>query len=221
MSRTIPPTPVAAPWYGSTKLGWLCDSILNVTAKRSLTAITPAFSPMPASSRSERGAFSPNCRKWTLLDLYEQCSLHMIEYMYSSESVGRRPRIERTFAYSSSARPSSRYGCGRSGVVAARSTVSLPTKRSADSARPDSAPPGSAPPDSAPANSAPADSAPTDSAPTDSALTDAALAGSPAVTSPTSPDPPPSDSGIAEAPLACASAADRSRRDRRRLALRD
>ena len=32
MSRTMPPTPVAAPWYGSTKLGWLCDSTLNVTA---------------------------------------------------------------------------------------------------------------------------------------------------------------------------------------------
>ena len=93
MSRTMPPTPVAAPWYGSTKLGWLCDSTLNVTASLSLTWITPAFSPMPASSRSLCGAFSPNWRRCILLDLYEQCSLHMIEYMYSSESVGRRPRI--------------------------------------------------------------------------------------------------------------------------------
>ena len=25
MSRRMPPTPVAAPWYGSTALGWLCD----------------------------------------------------------------------------------------------------------------------------------------------------------------------------------------------------
>ena len=32
MSRTIPPTPVAAPWYGSTYDGWLWLSILNVTA---------------------------------------------------------------------------------------------------------------------------------------------------------------------------------------------
>ena len=39
------------------------------------------------------GAFSPNWRRCTLLDLYEQCSLHMIEYMASSDSVGRRPRI--------------------------------------------------------------------------------------------------------------------------------
>ena len=28
-SRRIPPTPVAAPWKGSTALGWLCDSTLN------------------------------------------------------------------------------------------------------------------------------------------------------------------------------------------------
>ena len=33
MSRTMPPTPVAAPWNGSTALGWLCDSILNAMAK--------------------------------------------------------------------------------------------------------------------------------------------------------------------------------------------
>ena len=29
MSRRMPPTPVAAPWKGSTALGWLCDSTLN------------------------------------------------------------------------------------------------------------------------------------------------------------------------------------------------
>ena len=32
MSRRIPPTPVAAPWNGSTADGWLCDSALNATA---------------------------------------------------------------------------------------------------------------------------------------------------------------------------------------------
>lgn len=32
MSRTMPPTPVAAPWKGSTYEGWLWDSILKVTA---------------------------------------------------------------------------------------------------------------------------------------------------------------------------------------------
>ena len=32
MSRRMPPTPVAAPWNGSMKLGWLCDSILKAIA---------------------------------------------------------------------------------------------------------------------------------------------------------------------------------------------
>src|SRR5213079_1955616 len=30
-ARRMPPTPVAAPWNGSTALGWLCDSTLNAT----------------------------------------------------------------------------------------------------------------------------------------------------------------------------------------------
>src|SRR5918997_454695 len=38
MSRRIPPTPVAAPWNGSTALGWLCDSTLNATARPSPTS---------------------------------------------------------------------------------------------------------------------------------------------------------------------------------------
>ena len=41
--------------------------------------------------RALGGAFSPNWRRCTLHDLYEQCSLHMIEYIASSDSVGRRP----------------------------------------------------------------------------------------------------------------------------------
>ena len=69
MSRTMPPTPVAAPWYGSTKLGWLCDSTLKVTAISSEICTTPAFSPMPASMRVFSGVFSPNWRRCTLLDL--------------------------------------------------------------------------------------------------------------------------------------------------------
>ena len=32
MSRRMPPTPVAAPWKGSMKLGWLWDSILKAMA---------------------------------------------------------------------------------------------------------------------------------------------------------------------------------------------
>ena len=34
MSRMMPPTPVAAPWYGSMNDGWLCDSILKTAASR-------------------------------------------------------------------------------------------------------------------------------------------------------------------------------------------
>ena len=49
MSRTMPPTPVAAPWYGSMYEGLLCDSTLNVTAQPSPISTTPAFSPIPAS----------------------------------------------------------------------------------------------------------------------------------------------------------------------------
>ncbi len=50
MSRMIPPTPVAAPWNGSTALGWLCDSILNEIAQPSPMSTMPAFS-SPARTR--------------------------------------------------------------------------------------------------------------------------------------------------------------------------
>ncbi len=42
MSRTMPPTPVAAPWYGSIALGCECDSILKTTATPSPTSTAPA-----------------------------------------------------------------------------------------------------------------------------------------------------------------------------------
>src|SRR6478736_4567947 len=119
MSRTIPPTPVAAPWYGSTYDGWLWDSTLKVTAQPWPMSTTPAFSPMPTSSASVFGAFSPNCLRWTFEDLYEQCSLHMTEYMASSELVGRRPRIESTRSYSSCFMPSASYGCSIPGLESA------------------------------------------------------------------------------------------------------
>ena len=44
MSRTMPPTPVAAPWRGSTAEGWLWDSTLNTTANPSPMSTAPAFS---------------------------------------------------------------------------------------------------------------------------------------------------------------------------------
>src|SRR6478736_5399354 len=126
MSRTMPPTPVAAPWYGSTYDGWLCDSTLNVTAQPSPMSTTPAFSPMPTSRCSVISGVtrSPNLRRCTLLDLYEQCSDHMTEYMASSAAVGRRSRMSRIRWYSSGLRPSSANGCSWSGVAAAASTVS-------------------------------------------------------------------------------------------------
>ena len=46
-SRRMPPTPVAAPWYGSMNDGWLCDSILNAARQPSPMSTTPAFSPGP------------------------------------------------------------------------------------------------------------------------------------------------------------------------------
>jgi len=50
MSRMMPPTPVAAPWYGSMNDGWLCDSILNAIASPSPMSMMPAFS-SPAPTR--------------------------------------------------------------------------------------------------------------------------------------------------------------------------
>ncbi len=73
-SRRMPPTPVAAPWCGSMKLGWLCDSILNTAAKPSPMSTTPAFSPGPWITRVP---FVGRRRRWTRDDLYEQCSLHI------------------------------------------------------------------------------------------------------------------------------------------------
>ena len=77
-------------------------------------SITPAFSPMPASSLPTGVSWvsSPNVRRCTLDDLYEQCSDHITEYMASSAPVGRRPRISRMRRYSSSFSPSSAQGCG-------------------------------------------------------------------------------------------------------------
>jgi hypothetical protein len=51
MSRMMPPTPVAAPWYGSMNDGWLCDSILNTAHRPSPMSTAPAFSPGPCTTR--------------------------------------------------------------------------------------------------------------------------------------------------------------------------
>ena len=86
MSRRMPPTPVAAPWYGSTALGWLWDSILNTTAR-----------PSPMRDRAgvlARAGEDVGAVRWAACAssgrelLYEQCSLHMTLNMASSSSLG-------------------------------------------------------------------------------------------------------------------------------------
>ena len=81
MSRRIPPTPVAAPWYGSTNDGWLWLSILKTAAQPSPTSIAPAFSPGPCTTSS---LFDGSFLRWMRDDLYEQCSDHITEKTPSS-----------------------------------------------------------------------------------------------------------------------------------------
>ena len=102
----IPPTPVAAPWYGSMAEGCEWDSILNTAASPSPRSTTPASSPGPTSTR---GPSVGRTLRWILLDLYEQCSDHITEYMASSVRLGSRPRAARACSYSSSVRPSVRW----------------------------------------------------------------------------------------------------------------
>src|SRR5205085_2187804 len=107
-SRRIPPTPVAAPWYGSMYEGWLWLSILNATASPPPTSTTPAFSPGPCSTR---GPLVGRCLRKRRDDLYEQCSLHIAEKIPSSTRFGSRPSIERMRAYSSGERPCAATTC--------------------------------------------------------------------------------------------------------------
>ncbi len=51
MSRTMPPTPVAAPWKGSTADGWLWLSTFIAIAQPSPMSMMPAFSPGPWRTR--------------------------------------------------------------------------------------------------------------------------------------------------------------------------
>src|SRR6266481_3797695 len=87
MSRRIPPTPVAAPWYGSTNDGWLWLSILNTAAHPSPTSSAPAFSPGPPTTRGPRMGSILRCLRE---DLYEQCSDHITENTPSSVKLGVR-----------------------------------------------------------------------------------------------------------------------------------
>src|SRR5687767_14273472 len=105
----MPPTPVAAPWYGSTADGWLCDSILNATARPSPTEITPAFSPGPCSTH---GALVGSVRRSGRECLYEQCSLHSALTTPISVNVGVRPSIPTSRWYSNSVIPCSATSAG-------------------------------------------------------------------------------------------------------------
>src|SRR3712207_2289745 len=98
----MPPTPVAAPWNGSTADGWLCDSTLNAIASPSPTSTAPAFSPGPMTT------FGPSVgsgRRSFLECLYAQCSLHSSENIASSTSFGGRPSLSTTSVYSSRVSP--------------------------------------------------------------------------------------------------------------------
>src|SRR5580765_7383172 len=84
------------------KLGWLCDSILKTQASPSPISMTPAFSPGPWITH---GALVGSVRRWTLEDLYEQCSFHIAEKMPSSVIDGSRPINFRIRSYSSGLSP--------------------------------------------------------------------------------------------------------------------
>ena len=99
-----PADPVAAPWNGSTALGWLCDSTLNAATRPPPTSTAPAFSPGPITTLSPSVGKRRSLREC----LYAQCSDHISENMASSRSFGSRPRSSRIRSYSESVRPSSR-----------------------------------------------------------------------------------------------------------------
>src|SRR5712691_8088371 len=102
MSRRMPPTPVAAPWYGSMNDGWLWLSILKTAASPSPMSTAPAFSPGPwITCGPVVGSWRSQAREL----LYEQCSDHITPKTPSSSNVGARPRTSTTLAYSSAVRP--------------------------------------------------------------------------------------------------------------------
>src|SRR6202043_2803264 len=121
MSRRIPPTPVAAPWNGSTALGWLWDSTLNAHARPSPTSTAPAFSPGPITTC---GPSVGSVRRSFLECLYAQCSLHSNEYIASSTRFGGPPCFSQTSSYSSRVRPRARASF-TGGTVAVSGTGAL------------------------------------------------------------------------------------------------
>src|SRR5947209_7000192 len=113
-SRRIPPTPVAAPWNGSTALGWLCDSTLNATASPSPTSTAPAFSPGPSNTWGP----SIGRRRSSLREcLYAQCSDHISDSIASSTPFGSRSSSSTIRSYSRSVSPSSLWRLSNNSVI--------------------------------------------------------------------------------------------------------
>src|SRR5665213_1500844 len=69
----------------------------------------PAFSPGPQLTC---GPLVGRVRKWTLEDLYEQCSFHIAEKMPSSVKLGSRPIRSSARLYTSGLRPCSATSSG-------------------------------------------------------------------------------------------------------------
>src|SRR5215217_4109322 len=114
MSRRIPPTPVAAPWNGSTADGWLWLSTLKATACPSPRSSTPAFSPGPCSTRAPRDGSRFSTRAECL---YPQCSDQSREKTASSKWFGSRSSSPQIRSNSPSVRPRARWsGCSTTRV---------------------------------------------------------------------------------------------------------
>src|SRR6185437_9676886 len=72
-------------------------------------SMTPAFSPGPWITC---GPLVGSVRRWTLEDLYEQCSFHIAEKIPSSVTLGSRPISLRMRSYSSGLSPCSATSSG-------------------------------------------------------------------------------------------------------------
>src|SRR3954470_22885798 len=103
IARRVPPTPVAAPWNGSTAEGWLWDSTLKATVSPPPTSTAPAFSPGPMTTR---GPSVGSVRNSFLECLYAQCSLQSSENIASSTWFGGRSSLSQISSYSARVSPS-------------------------------------------------------------------------------------------------------------------
>ena len=133
MSRTIPPTPVAAPCSGSTADGWLWDSTLNTAASPSPRSTAPAFSsPDRDKTRDDRLGSKPSRGRECL---YPQCSLHNAPNIPNSTGLGSRSRRSRIISYSALVRAiSSKVSCAmvirrETPLQAARQTLPFSTRK--------------------------------------------------------------------------------------------